>query len=81
MLVTVHQGDAGFESSADAGNGRTADNCRDGFDAQYSPTGHIVYGTGTALFAVPFDVGRLTVASGPAVKLLDGVRPIPWPKA
>ena len=43
-----------------------------GFDAQYSPSGHLVYGKGASLFAVPFDVDRLEVTGTP-VKLLDDV--------
>ncbi len=43
-----------------------------GSHAEYSPTGHIVYVAGDALFAIPFDGDRLT-ATGPPVELLDGV--------
>ena len=41
-------------------------------DAQYVPTGHLVYVAGATLFAAPFDLERLEV-SGRAVQLLDGV--------
>ena len=44
----------------------------EGFDPQYSPTGHLVYGLGGALRAVPFDLGRLEVTGAPAL-LVDGV--------
>jgi len=44
-----------------------------GSDARYLPTGHIVYGFGGTLFAVPFDLGRLQVTGGP-VPVVEGVR-------
>lgn len=43
-----------------------------GSDAQYVPTGHIVYVSDTTLFAVPFDLSKLAVA-GRAVPVVDGV--------
>ena len=43
-----------------------------GSDAQYVPTGHIVYVADTTLFAVPFDVRSLTVTGG-AVPVIDGI--------
>jgi serine/threonine-protein kinase len=45
---------------------------RGGSDARYVPTGHIVYALGDDLFAIPFDLGTLTVAGGP-VPLVEGV--------
>ncbi|HXI29441.1 MAG TPA: serine/threonine-protein kinase, partial [Vicinamibacterales bacterium] len=36
-----------------------------GFHAEYSPTGHIVYAAGDALFGIPLDVDRLTVTGTP----------------
>ena len=45
---------------------------RNGADASYSPTGHLVYGADGALMAVPFDLESLTV-SGEPVLVLDGV--------
>jgi serine/threonine-protein kinase len=44
-----------------------------GSDARYIPTGHLVYALGAALFAVPFDVGRLKT-TGDAVPVVEGVR-------
>jgi len=41
-------------------------------DARYVPTGHIVYASGAALFAVPFDTKTLQV-TGDAVQVLEGV--------
>jgi serine/threonine-protein kinase len=43
-----------------------------GSDARYLPTGHLVYVLGGTLFAVPFDVHRLEVTSGP-VPIVEGV--------
>jgi len=77
LLLTVHQGQARFR--IDVMTLATAERrtiIADGFDAQYSPTGHIVYGSGADLFAVRFDVDRLTVAGTP-VKLLDRVATTP----
>jgi len=77
LLMTVHHGQARFR--IDVLTLATAERrtiVADGFDAQYSPTGHIVYGSGADLFAVRFDVGRLTVAGAP-VKLLDRVETEP----
>jgi Tol biopolymer transport system component len=73
LLLTVHQGESRFR--IDVLTLATAERrtiVADGFDAQYAPTGHLVYGSGPDLFAVRFDVDRLTVAGTP-VKLLDRV--------
>ena len=40
---------------------------------RYAATGHIVYGVGGALWAVPFDLGRLEVTGDP-VRVLEGVQ-------
>jgi hypothetical protein len=45
----------------------------DGADAQYVPSGHIVYASGGTLMAVPFDAGRLELV-GPAVPIVQGIR-------
>jgi Tol biopolymer transport system component len=44
-----------------------------GSSARYVPSGHIVYALDGILFAIPFDVRRLTV-TGPPVRVVDGVR-------
>jgi serine/threonine-protein kinase len=44
-----------------------------GGDVRYVPTGHLVYAVGNDLFAVPFDVKRLTV-SGRPVPVVQGVQ-------
>jgi hypothetical protein len=43
-----------------------------GNSARYLPTGHIVYGSGSGLFAVPFDPAKLEATNGP-VWVVDGV--------
>jgi serine/threonine-protein kinase len=43
-----------------------------GSAAIYVDTGHLVYAVGTALFAVPFDLGKLTVTGG-AISIVEGV--------
>jgi serine/threonine-protein kinase len=43
-----------------------------GSDARYLPTGHIVYAVGGVLVAVPFDLRRLEVTSGPT-PIVEGV--------
>ena len=44
-----------------------------GSDGRYVPTGHLVYATGGIVFAVPMDLNRLEVGSGP-VPIIEGVR-------
>jgi serine/threonine-protein kinase len=44
-----------------------------GSDAQYIPTGHLVYAVGGNLFAVPFDLGGMRVTGTPA-PVVQGVR-------
>jgi len=73
MLVTVHEGEGRFRIDVlMLGTGARRRVIDEGFDARYVSTGHIVYASGTALFAAPFDVARLA-RSGPPVKLLDGI--------
>jgi hypothetical protein len=48
----------------------------EGSAPQYVGTGHIVFLRGAALWAVPFDVDRLE-ATGPAVRLIEGVLSMP----
>jgi len=43
-----------------------------GSDARYVPTGHLVYGQGGTVLAVPFDVDSLEVTGG-SVPLVEGV--------
>ena len=55
-----------------------------GSDAQYVPTGHIVFVRGATILAVPFDLARLEV-TGPPTPILEGVYArrfsIGWPSA
>jgi serine/threonine-protein kinase len=44
-----------------------------GADAQYVPTGHLVYAHGSTLFAVPFEVKTLQV-KGSAVPVVEGIQ-------
>jgi serine/threonine-protein kinase len=48
-----------------------------GTDARYVPTGHLIYALRGTLLAVPFDVARLEVATGP-VSLIEGVASGAW---
>ena len=73
MLVTVHEGERKFRIDVlvlDTGARHTV--VEEGFDARYVSTGHIVYATGTTLFAAPFDLDapRAVGADGPVT---DGV--------
>ena len=51
-----------------------------GRDGRYLPTGHLVYGLNSVLFAVPFDVGSREVTGGP-VPLVEAVRAGTNPRA
>jgi serine/threonine-protein kinase len=43
-----------------------------GTDARYSRTGHLLFGRGGAIHAIPFDLKKLAV-TGPSVTILEGV--------
>ena len=43
-----------------------------GVNGMYVPTGHLLYGAGEAIWAVPFDLDHLAV-TGPAVPVVDSV--------
>jgi hypothetical protein len=78
LLISVRDGDAPFRIDVltlATGARRTV--VARGSHAEYSPTGHIVYAAGDALFGIPFDVDRLTVTGAP-VKLVDGVVTFPF---
>ena len=73
ILITVHGREQQFRIDAlKLGTAERRTVIEDGFDARYISTGHIVYGSGNALFAMPFDPERLE-PSGPPIQLLDGV--------
>ena len=44
----------------------------DGGNAQYSPTGHLLFARGDVLLAAPFDLGRQAI-TGPAAPILSGL--------
>ncbi len=46
---------------------------QDGGNAQYSPTGHLLYARADMLYAVRFDLGSLSIEGTP-VPLMDGLR-------
>ena len=73
VLISVRDGDGPFRIDVlTLATGARQTVVARGSDAEYSPTGHIVYTAGVALLGIPFDVDRLTVTGTP-VKLLDGV--------
>jgi serine/threonine-protein kinase len=45
---------------------------KNGTSPRYAPTGHLVYGSGSALMAVPFDLDRLEVRGDP-IEVLSGI--------
>ena len=44
-----------------------------GFNARYSPTGHIIFARSGALWAVPFDLQRMEV-TGTETPMVEGVQ-------
>ena len=72
-MFTAHLGTERFQVGAQVlATGERKVLIESGFDAQYSSTGHLVYGKGSSLFAVPFDADRLEVTGTP-VKLFDDI--------
>jgi serine/threonine-protein kinase len=73
LLLTIHEGEARFRIDAlILATGERKTLVETGFDAQYSATGHLVYGTSAGLSAVPFDLDRLEVTGAPA-RVFDDV--------
>jgi hypothetical protein len=73
VLYTSHHGKELFSVVVESlGSGERKVLIQSGFDARYSSTGHLVYGSESAIFAVPFDLSRLEVTGAP-VKLVDHV--------
>ena len=73
VIFTIHVGTERFQVGAQVlATGERKVLVDSGFDAQYSPTGHLVYGKAGSIFAVPFDAERIEV-TGPPVKLFDDV--------
>jgi eukaryotic-like serine/threonine-protein kinase len=67
--TAVDQGQVVVQSRATGERRTLIDGAR---DARYVPSGHVVFGRGTTLFAWAFDVENLRVDGG-AVPMLDGV--------
>jgi serine/threonine-protein kinase len=80
VLYTAHVGIAGFDNAnivvRDLSTGERREVLRGGSYARYVPTGHLVYATGGALLAVPFDIERLEV-TGTSIPILEGLRTSP----
>ncbi|MDP2320814.1 MAG: protein kinase [Acidobacteriota bacterium] len=77
VVFTSHHGKELFSVVAQSlASGERKVLIESGFDARYSPTGHLVYGSENAILAVPFDVSQLEV-TGPPVKLVDQVAHLP----
>lgn len=73
MLVTRHDDDGTFGiESVSLETGRRKRLIEDAFDSGYTSTGHLVYAKRYALFAAPFDSGRLEV-TGPSVPVVEDV--------
>ena len=73
VMFTIHDGNERYRVGVqELATGERKVLLESGFDPQYSPTGHLVYGKGGSLFAVPFNVDRLELTGTP-VKLLDDV--------
>jgi Tol biopolymer transport system component len=49
------------------------DGSKSNIDAYYVPTGHLLYGVGGTVFAVPFDLAQLKVTGNP-IPVIPGVR-------
>jgi serine/threonine protein kinase/Tol biopolymer transport system component len=73
VLFTVHEGKEQFSIAVQSlASGERKVLIASGFDARYSATGHLVYGSEHAILAVPFDLTRLEVTGAP-VTLVDHV--------
>ena len=75
LFTIVSAGGEGDErriALLDRETGEYRDLIAGGTHPRYASTGHILFGVGTTLYAVPFDAGRLEV-SGDPVPVLEGV--------
>src|SRR2546421_7671932 len=73
LIFTVHDGAERFSVHLQViATGQRKIILENGFDARYLATGHLVYGSGRSLFAVPFSLDRLERAGTP-LKLIDNV--------
>ena len=73
MLVAVHGENNRFSIAWQSidGNDRTVI-VESGFEPVYSPTGHLVFGRGSSIFAAPFDITNRQL-TGPEVALVERV--------
>ncbi len=77
VLFTVHEGKSQFNIAVQSlASGERKVLIPTGFDARYSATGHLIYGSEHAILAVPFDVVRLEVTGAP-VTLVEHVATMP----
>jgi len=53
-------------------SGEVRDLIQGGYNARYVPTGHIVFMRSEALWAVPFNLGRLEIV-GPEIRVIQGI--------
>jgi serine/threonine-protein kinase len=73
LLFTIHAGEDRFKVALHSlASGQRKVLIDNGFDAHYSPSGHIVFARGAAILAAPFDVRRLEVTGAPVI-LVDRV--------
>ena len=73
VMFTIHDGTQQFSTAAQSlPSGEHKVLIESSFDARYSATGHLVYGSKQAILAVPFDLSRLEVTGAP-VTLVDHV--------
>jgi len=77
LLFTIHEGVERFSVAIQSlTSGQRKIIIESGFSARYSPSGHIVYASGSTIRAVPFDLHRLEV-TGPSISLIEHVATIP----
>lgn len=73
LIFTIHAGAELFRvavKSLDTGVQKTL--LADGFFARYVPTGHLLFGRGSTLWAAPFDLERLEL-TGPPIAVVERV--------
>jgi dipeptidyl aminopeptidase/acylaminoacyl peptidase len=77
VLFTIHrEGNQFGVASYDLQTGTKKILVESAFDPSYVSSGHLLYGTGQALLAVPFDRDRLAITGTP-IKLLDKLAAVP----
>jgi serine/threonine-protein kinase len=77
VIYSVHEGAELFRIVAQTiATGERKTLVEDGFDAQYLPTGHLVYARRRNLYAAPFDLQRLELTGDP-IELVENVATVP----